>query len=48
MQSDVQDVSLAAITSQGVEDSAITIEPGDCIDGNGRTSSDEEAITIAP
>ena len=29
----MQDVVLAAITSQGVEDSALTIEPGDCLDG---------------
>ena len=29
----MQDVVLAAITSQGVEDSALTIEPSDCIDG---------------
>ena len=29
----MQDVMLAAITSQGVEDSVLTIEPSDCIDG---------------
>ncbi len=29
----MQDVVLAAITSQGVEDGALTIEPSDCIDG---------------
>ena len=29
----MQDVVLAAITSQGAEDGALTIEPGDCIDG---------------
>ena len=29
----MQDVVLAAVTSQGVEDSALTIEPSDCIDG---------------
>ena len=29
----MQDVVLAAITSQGAEDSALTIEPGDCVDG---------------
>jgi mRNA interferase MazF len=28
-----QDVVLAAITSQGLEDGGLTIEPGDCIDG---------------
>ena len=29
----MQDVVLAAITSQDAEDGALTIEPGDCIDG---------------
>lgn len=29
----MQDLVLAAITSQGVEDGPLTIEPGDCIDG---------------
>ena len=29
----MQDVVLAAITSQGVEDGALTIEPSDCVDG---------------
>jgi mRNA-degrading endonuclease toxin of MazEF toxin-antitoxin module len=29
----MQDVVLAAITSQGAEEGALTIEPGDCIDG---------------
>jgi mRNA interferase MazF len=29
----MQDVVLAAITSQGVEDSALTIDPTDCVDG---------------
>ena len=29
----MQDVVLAAITSQGVADNALTIEPGDCVDG---------------
>ncbi|MDA1185525.1 MAG: type II toxin-antitoxin system PemK/MazF family toxin [Acidobacteria bacterium] len=28
-----QDLVLAAITSQGIEDSGLVIEPGDCIDG---------------
>jgi mRNA interferase MazF len=29
----MQDVVLAAITSQGAEDGALTIDQGDCIDG---------------
>ena len=29
----MQDVVLAAITSQGADGGALTIEPGDCIDG---------------
>ena len=28
-----EDVVLAAITSQGIRDGGLTIEPGDCIDG---------------
>ena len=30
----MQDVVLAAITTQGADDSAFTIDPGDCIDGS--------------
>ena len=29
----MQDIVLAAITSQEAEDGALTIDPGDCIDG---------------